>query len=346
MLALLALSSIAGFMLVLVQNVRAQTTWNDLVHETIPKVVNAQETVDAAEGLLEGAAVAGVAKEETSNLEGLVDSSQALLEQLSEIALYVEPDVEDARDTLSDELEANPLAALDMFAESQKTERLQVKTPDNATAEIRRFEALSAALDDSLSSLEESVQDVQKIVGRHLDTAKQALATSQDSLRYEIVRGYVLDEFARGRDADEAARQALTDALQAGQQTLITQQGLDQTDAAVVAAAVVETNRAIADIKEAASALVELLGIDAQEVLDNLTPEQVWTEEEPWLPQPAPVAPPTTTPSAPSVPSVPDRPTVEEPDDGVEPGGDDDGDETGGEDPSPDPDVPAGAAAT
>ena len=326
MLALVA-TAVVGFMVFfLYQSMRADKTWRDFVAETQTETKEAATAIEAAQETIEVAQDAGVDEKEIAPLIAQVEVSQALVDELGQVTAYA-TDPDQLENKVSASLtpkEEGSLAGLDLFA-GLEAAGTSVVTPPRPYALIDEFKLVSISLTEALSEMEQLATEVEDAIDDHLGSLQDALAVSEESLIYEVARGKVLEQYALNRAVSDADLAGLRAALDNSQKLLVDQRGVDRNDASAVSKALKEVNKSIEDLKAAAAALVTLLGVDAQQMLDELTPEQLWQEQATWVPTPAPEP---TTPTTPVVPTPPTTP-VDPPDSG---GGETGGGETGGGD--------------
>ena len=324
MLALIA-TAVVGFMVFfLYQSMRADKTWRDFVAETQTETKEAATAIEAAQETIEVARDAGVDEKEIAPLIAQVEVSQALVDELGQVTAYAtDPDqLENKVSASLTSKEEGSLASLDLFA-GLEAAGTSVVTPPRPYALIDEFKLVSISLTEALSEMEQLATEVEDAIDDHLGSLQAALAVSEESLIYEVARGKVLEQYALNRAVSDADLAALRASLDNSQKLLVDQRGIDRDDASAVSKALKEVNKSIEELKATAAALVALLGVDAQQMLDELTPEQLWQEQATWVPTPAPEP---TTPTTPVVPTPPTTP-VDPPDSG---GGETGGGETGG----------------
>ena len=324
MLALVA-TAVVGFMVFfLYQSMRADKTWRDFVAETQTETKEAATAIEAAQETIEVARDAGVDETEIAPLIAQVEVSQALVDELGQVTAYAtDPDqLENKVSASLTSKEEGSLASLDLFA-GLEAAGTSVVTPPRPYALIDEFKLVSISLTEALSEMEQLASQVEDAIDDHLGSLQDALAVSEESLIYEVARGKVLEQYAMNRAVSDADLAGLRAALDNSQKLLVDQRGIDRDDASAVSKALKEVNKSIEELKATAAALVALLGVDAQQMLDELTPEQLWQEQATWVPTPAPEP---TTPTTPVVPTPPTTP-VDPPDSG---GGETGGGETGG----------------
>ncbi len=324
MLALVA-TAVVGFMVFfLYQSMRADKTWRDFVAETQTETKEAATAIEAAQETIEVARDAGVDEKEIAPLIAQVEVSQALVDELGQVTAYAtDPDqLENKVSASLTSKEEGSLASLDLFA-GLEAAGTSVVTPPRPYALIDEFKLVSISLTEALSEMEQLATEVEDAIDDHLGSLQAALAVSEESLIYEVARGKVLEQYALNRAVSDADLAGLRAALDNSQKLLVDQRGIDRDDASAVSKALKEVNKSIEELKATAAALVALLGVDAQQMLDELTPEQLWQEQATWVPTPAPEP---TTPTTPVVPTPPTTP-VDPPDSG---GGETGGGETGG----------------
>ena len=324
MLALVA-TAVVGFMVFfLYQSMRADKTWRDFVAETQTETKEAATAIEAAQETIEVARDAGVDEKKIAPLIAQVEVSQALVDELGQVTAYAtDPDqLENKVSASLTSKEEGSLASLDLFA-GLEAAGTSVVTPPRPYALIDEFKLVSISLTEALSEMEQLATEVEDAIDDHLGSLQAALAVSEESLIYEVARGKVLEQYALNRAVSDADLAGLRAALDNSQKLLVDQRGIDRDDASAVSKALKEVNKSIEELKAAAAALVALLGVDAQQMLDELTPEQLWQEQATWVPTPAPEP---TTPTTPVVPTPPTTP-VDPPDSG---GGETGGGETGG----------------
>ena len=324
MLALVA-TAVVGFMVFfLYQSMRADKTWRDFVAETQTETKEAATAIEAAQETIEVARDAGVDEKEIAPLIAQVEVSQALVDELGQVTAYAtDPDqLENKVSASLTSKEEGSLASLDLFA-GLEAAGTSVVTPPRPYALIDEFKLVSISLTEALAEMEQLAAQVEDAIDDHLGSLQAALAVSEESLIYEVARGKVLEQYAMNRAVSDADLAALRTALDSSQKLLVDQRGVDRNDASAVSKALKEVNKSIEELKATAAALVALLGVDAQQMLDELTPEQLWQEQATWVPTPAPGP---TTPTTPVVPTPPTTP-VDPPDSG---GGETGGGETGG----------------
>ena len=324
MLALVA-TAVVGFMVFfLYQSMRADKTWRDFVAETHTETKEAATAIEAAQETIEVARDAGVDEKEIAPLIAQVEVSQALVDELGQVTAYAtDPDqLENKVSASLTSKEEGSLASLDLFA-GLEAAGTSVVTPPRPYALIDEFKLVSISLTEALSEMEQLATEVEDAIDDHLGSLQAALAVSEESLIYEVARGKVLEQYALNRAVSDADLAGLRAALDNSQKLLVDQRGIDRDDASAVSKALKEVNKSIEELKATAAALVALLGVDAQQMLDELTPEQLWQEQATWVPTPAPEP---TTPTTPVVPTPPTTP-VDPPDSG---GGETGGGETGG----------------
>ena len=325
-LALVA-TAVVGFMVFfLYQSMRADKTWRDFVAETQTETKEAATAIEAAQETIEVARDAGVDEKKIAPLIAQVEVSQALVDELGQVTAYAtDPDqLENKVSASLTSKEEGSLASLDLFA-GLEAAGTSVVTPPRPYALIDEFKLVSISLTEALSEMEQLASQVEDAIDDHLGSLQDALAVSEESLIYEVARGKVLEQYAMNRAVSDADLAALRTALDSSQKLLVDQRGVDRNDASAVSKALKEVNKSIEELKATAAALVALLGVDAQQMLDELTPEQLWQEQATWVPTPAPGP---TTPTTPVVPTPPTTP-VDPPDSG---GGETGGGETGGGD--------------
>ena len=326
MLALVA-TAVVGFMVFfLYQSMRADKTWRDFVAETQTETKEAATAIEAAQETIEVARDAGVDEKKIAPLIAQVEVSQALVDELGQVTAYAtDPDqLENKVSASLTSKEEGSLASLDLFA-GLEAAGTSVVTPPRPYALIDEFKLVSISLTEALSEMEQLATEVEDAIDDHLGSLQAALAVSEESLIYEVARGKVLEQYALNRAVSDADLAGLRAALDNSQKLLVDQRGIDRDDASAVSKALKEVNKSIEELKATAAALVALLGVDAQQMLDELTPEQLWQEQATWVPTPAPEP---TTPTTPVVPTPPTTP-VDPPDSG---GGETGGGETGGGD--------------
>ena len=326
MLALVA-TAVVGFMVFfLYQSMRADKTWRDFVAETQTETKEAATAIEAAQETIEVARDAGVDEKKIAPLIAQVEVSQALVDELGQVTAYAtDPDqLENKVSASLTSKEEGSLASLDLFA-GLEAAGTSVVTPPRPYALIDEFKLVSISLTEALSEMEQLASQVEDAIDDHLGSLQDALAVSEESLIYEVARGKVLEQYAMNRAVSDADLAGLRAALDSSQKLLVDQRGVDKNDASAVSKALKEVNKSIEELKATAAALVALLGVDAQQMLDELTPEQLWQEQATWVPTPAPEP---TTPTTPVVPTPPTTP-VDPPDSG---GGETGGGETGGGD--------------
>ena len=326
MLALVA-TAVVGFMVFfLYQSMRADKTWRDFVAETQTETKEAATAIEAAQETIEVARDAGVDEKEIAPLIAQVEVSQALVDELGQVTAYAtDPDqLENKVSASLTSKEEGSLASLDLFA-GLEAAGTSVVTPPRPYALIDEFKLVSISLTEALAEMEQLAAQVEDAIDDHLGSLQAALAVSEESLIYEVARGKVLEQYALNRAVSDADLAGLRAALDNSQKLLVDQRGIDRDDASAVSKALKEVNKSIEELKATAAALVALLGVDAQQMLDELTPEQLWQEQATWVPTPAPGP---TTPTTPVVPTPPTTP-VDPPDSG---GGETGGGETGGGD--------------
>ena len=324
MLALVA-TAVVGFMVFfLYQSMRADKTWRDFVAETQTETKEAATAIEAAQETIEVARDAGVDEKEIAPLIAQVEVSQALVDELGQVTAYAtDPDqLENKVSASLTSKEEGSLASLDLFA-GLEAAGTSVVTPPRPYALIDEFKLVSISLTEALSEMEQLATEVEDAIDDHLGSLQAALAVSEESLIYEVARGKVLEQYALNRAVSDADLAALRASLDNSQKLLVDQRGIDRDDASALSKALKEVNKSIEELKATAAALVALLGVDAQQMLDELTPEQLWQEQATWVPTPAPEP---TTPTTPVVPTPPTTP-VDPPDSG---GGETGGGETGG----------------
>lgn len=310
-LALLAIAIVGAMVYFLYQGMQADKAWRDFVGSTQHEITDAAAAIGAAEEALEVAQNAGVDASIVAPLITQVENSQNLLDELKKVLDYAEAPEELGSSFSASFLhdEDTDLKNLDLFS-GLDVAGSNVVTPPRPYTLIARFSVVSEAMLEALQEMEQLEAIVKEATNEHLGSLQDSLALSSESLIYEVARGKVLEQYAVGRGATEADMVALRLALDDGQRLLVDQRGTDRNDAREVYRALRQVNKATEAITVAASALVALLGVDAQQMLDELTPEQLWQDQPVWVPTPAPL--PETTPTIPIAPQPP--PLPEEPD--------------------------------
>lgn len=351
LLALLAVAVVSSMVLFLYKSMQADKAWRDFVIGTQAETKAAVAAVEEAQETIEVAQNAGVSVAVIEPLIAQVALSQTLTDELSLVADSVEESEQlgsKAGASLTKSGRAD-LAELDMFSSLQAS-GTSVVTPPRPYALIAEFTSVSDSLADALQEMQQLEKAVKDAIEGHLGSLQESLALSGEALIYEVARGKVLEQYAMVRQASDADLAPLRTALDNAQRLLVDQRGIDRDDANQVSKSLSEVNEATVAITSAAAALVSLLGVDAQQMLDELTPEQLWQDQAPWVPIPAPI--PDTTPgvpvapeapTTPQIPAVPEPPVVidppappvgpEDPGDGgeTEPGGDETDPGEGGE---------------
>lgn len=286
LLAILAAAAVVGMVVVLYQNVSAAKAWSEFVEASATQTKEASTQIGEALDLVDVAGSAGVLEADLAETKEQIRVSQDLLEQLEMAATYAtDPDVTIGASATAAQ---GAFSGVDPFSELEADGAIIV-TPKRPYALIMQYGAVSDELEESLAQLADLTDKLEATIDGHLDSVVEALSTSREALVYEIVRGRALEEYAISRDVEALLIQPLQTALEEGQEVLIANRRLDTKNATEVTRALVQVDEAVTLIRAAAATLVDSIGGDAQEMLDALTPEQLWQEQAFWVPSPTPV---------------------------------------------------------
>lgn len=319
LLAVFAMAAVLAMIYALYEKVSADKAWRDFVSATAIEVESGREAVAEADELVQVAKKAGVDENDISTVQDQIAVSEGLLQELSSIPSYTEAtssDTHDAENALLDGSASR--AVIDPLSHVSEQEEATA-TPSRPYALIVEYSQVSTNLQDSLDALARSLEDLQRAIGSHLDSIREALGVSREALIYEIVRGRALEEYAVSRHITGTEVEDLQAALDTGQEVLSKQRRVDVNQATEVTRALVQVDEAVDSIRGTAAALVESIGVDAQEMLDSLTPEQLWEEQAYWVP--APATPQADAPIAPAPTPTPQPPSPETPSEGGGGGG-------------------------
>ena len=286
LLAILAASAVAGMVFALYQNAVAAKVWSEFVEATASQTKDASTQIDEALDLVDVAGSAGVPKADLAETNEQIRVSQDLLEQLEMVASYAtDPDVTISASTTAAQ---GVFAGVDPFSELEADGAIIV-TPKRPYTLILQYGAIADELEESLGQLAGLTDKLEETIDGHLETVVESLSTSREALVYEIVRGRALEEYSVSRGVETGQIEPLQTALAKGQEVLAANRKLDTKNATEVTRALVQVDEAVELIRAAAATLVESIGGDAQEMLDALTPEQLWQEQAIWVPSPTPV---------------------------------------------------------
>lgn len=343
LLALVAVGVVAALVLVLVQSVRADRGWKRFVERTTSVAEEAAERIDGASELASIGAKVGVGDDILLPLEEQISESEALLAELSTLSDYI---LEDERHGMAGthEPESSPqseLAGLDLYAELDAG-GVSLITPDSSHQIIEHYREISRSLEASVEQLEPLGDDVKAAVDEHLGEIGAAVSLSREALTSQLIRGQIVVDYALRNDVAEADVKPLQNALAAGQDALVAHRVVDRDDAAAMSKALTEMDDATAAINRAAVTLVEILGVDAEELLAELDPQEFWEDEfeidatttygegETEVEVVTPTEPETTVPPTTTEPTTPPE-TTEPPTTPEQGGGETDPGEGGGE---------------
>lgn len=278
LLVLLSIGAIGGMVYTLYQQARADKAWQGFVQETITEVQDARKQVEDAKQLLLVAEKVGVDSSLTATFDEQIEMTSTSLHELGTIVQYV---VEG--ELANEETAQSGLADLDIFS-GLAVKSSQITSPERPYAVINEYSANSKSLQASLSELLDMSAEVDAAVEQHTQSLQTSLSMSREALVYTIVRGQLLETYAVDKAVPESDLKPLRDALDGGQDALAASRAMKGASAAKVSEALEQVDEAIEAINSAARALVDLLGIPMEDLIETLAPDVIWEEQDIWFP--------------------------------------------------------------
>lgn len=277
-LVAIVLAAISSMVYSMYESARADKVWQGFVQETITEVQDARKQVEDAKQLLLVAEKVGVDSSLTATLDEQIEMTSTSLHELGTIVQYV---VEG--ELANEEPAQSDLADLDIFS-GLAVKSSQITSPERPYAVINEYSAISKSLQASLSELLDMSAAVDAAVELHTQSLQTSLSMSREALVYTIVRGQLLETYAVDKAVPEADLKPLRDSLDGGQDALAASRAMKGASAAEVSEALEQVDEAIEAINSAARALVDLLGIPMEELIDTLAPDVIWEEQDIWTP--------------------------------------------------------------
>lgn len=321
LLTLIAVAAVAVLVVSLVENVQMDRQWHNFVQETARHVEVAEQSLEEATELADLGERVGVAKADLMPLHDQIEECGNMLAELRGLEQYV---VEDDVHALPDEEDsaATDTTLVDPYGVPDIT-TVPLILPPSSRAIMAEYGAITDSLAESLGELAVVTQQVSLAIGSHTGELVADVSLAREALTYQVIRGQLLMEYALNQSLSDSELDELREAVDQGQAVQLEHRILDKDDPILLAKALDEMEAATTAIRTAVLGLVDKLDVNPDELLDLITPDELWDDNY-WMPPAVPEAGggdmgdtwDTETPDPPTVPETenPNTGTPETPD--------------------------------
>ena len=148
---------------------------------------------------------------------------------------------------------------------------------------MAEYGAVADTLAESLDELAVFTQQVNLVIGAHTGELVAEVSLAREALTYQIIRGQLLMEYALNQNLSDAELDELREAVDQAQTVQQKRRILDKNDPILLAKALEEMETATSAIRTAVLGLVDKLDVNPDELLDLITPDELWDDNY-WVP--------------------------------------------------------------